>query len=430
MADNTTTSMSALLFEMRGPLQENFPSDHVLLAELSGVGDDSGTYKRFTKDLDGAREVFSGSGVRVPLMTAPLQGGGSVSEIGTINQPISGNYTFATIPMTRVVQPFSLSIDIERNSMDNAAAEAVAHLTREARLSLADIENDMLNNSGALLGTVISATGSPGLTLTIGSATAVPNYDRLYPGRVVDVLTRSNGANPGNGLRRLIASISETAFTVTFDTASQASDGNSGNLTFGATEGIYITGSYGTAIQSLGDIAALTGTFEGVSKTAVPGWAGTDGRNGDTTVKAFSAQMADAGAVRGRRSGVHSWDFGIGDPAVINLFKQSLYSQVRFDPQVSSLKSGFSGIMYDGSDKPFPLIKEVAHPKQQIKWVRKDSLQLYGDAKGPDFVDDDGEVGRRFSRALPREVWLLDRVQLGALRCSTTVFFNNLDYAT
>jgi hypothetical protein len=53
--------------------------------------------------------------------------------------------------------------------------------------------------------------------------------DQLTPGRVVTILTRSNGANPGNGLRRKILSVSPAhagAETITVDTNAYASDGS------------------------------------------------------------------------------------------------------------------------------------------------------------------------------------------------------------
>jgi hypothetical protein len=182
-------------------------------------------------------------------------------------------------------------------------------------------------------------------------------------------------------------------------------------------------------LQGLQQAAAVTGTFEGIDKAAVPTWRGTDGRGGDTTSLPLSAQMLDSGIRRGRRSGLGTWDFAIGDPAVIDLYKQSLQAQVRYDPQVTTLKSGFSGIVYDGADAPIPFIKEYMAPKGSLMLIDKESLQLYGDQPGPSFLEDDGGMFRRFSRALPKEADMLDRVQLGVTRANTIVFFNNLAQA-
>jgi hypothetical protein len=131
----------------------------------------------------------------------------------------------------------------------------------------------------------------------------------------------------------------------------------------------------------------------------------------------------------GRRAGLGAWDFGLGDPRVIDLYKQGKYAQVRYDVQETILKSGFKGIVYDGADRPIPLVKEPRHWGGKLKLIDKASLQLYGDKVGPAFLDDDGSIMRRFARSLAKEVDLLDRVQLAALKCNTLVFLNNLDVA-
>ena len=151
-----------------------------------------------------------------------------------------------------------------------------------------------------------------------------------------------------------------------------------------------------------------------------------DGRSGDTSSLALSDQMLDAAMRKVRRSGIGAFDFGIGDPAAIDLYKQGKISQVRYEAQEARIPSGFSGIVYQGGDKPFPLIKEPVHKKKAVKLVDKASFQLYGDSKGPTFLDDDGAMFRRFARALPKEADLLDRVQLGVTKCNTIVFINDL----
>jgi hypothetical protein len=427
------TNWQNYLFELQGKVQEVFPTEHVLLAELSGVGDPT-SVGRFTRDMDGNREVFTGKKFRHPIVLAELPAGGAVSESGTWNVPIPQDTTEATGNLTRQLQPFDLSVDVERDSMDNSARSAVAMLTKQARQSLATLENDQMNGSGAQLADITDSATSLTITVAeVGGGTPVATssiWNRLLPGRVVDVLTKSNGADPGQGKRRKIASVARSTGVVTFSTTQQASDGGSGNIVHASTEGIYITGSYGNACAGLEDIAAVTGTFEAIDKAAVPQWQGTDGRAGVTTTAALSDQILDSAVSEGRRAGLGKWDFGIGDPRVIDLYKQGKYAQVRYDPQVQTLKSGFSGIVYDGADAPIPLVKEPRHRMNRIKLIDKASLQLYGDQKGPAFLDDDGAMFRRFSRTLVKEADLLDRMQLAALRCNTLVFVNNLDVAT
>lgn len=427
------TNWTNYLYELQGAVQSVFSTEHVLLAELSGVGDTS-RVGRFTRDMDTNREVYSGSNFRFPIVLAEMQAGGWQTESSTWNVPIPQDNTKATGTLTRLLQPFDLGIDVERDALDNSARQVVAGLTKEARQSLATIENDSMNGSGAQLADISDSATS--LTITVlevggGAVTATHTiWNRLYPGRVVDVLTKSNGADPGQGKRRKIASVNRSTGVVTFSTTNQASDGGSGNIVHASTEGIYIPGSYGNACTGLEDIAAVTGTFQAIDKAAVPQWQATDGRAADTSTKALSTAMLDTAVSEGRRAGLGKWDFAIGDPRAIDLYKQSLYSQARYNPQEAMLQSGFKGIVYDGADAPITMVKEPRHRGNRIKLIDKDSLQLFGDSKGPSFLDDDGSIMRRFNRTFVREVDLLDRVQLAAKKCNTMVFLNNLDIAS
>lgn len=436
MADNTKTQWANFLYEMKGKVWQLFPTEAPFLAELSGVGD-SQVVGRYTRSMDGNRDTFSGKWVRHTLVLARLPGGGFVSETGTWNVPHVLSTQQAQIQLVDLIQPFSVSVDVERDSFDNSAASAVETLTDQARISLAILENTALLGDGTgLIASITAATGSPGLTVTLNATNPTLNpWDTLLPGTVWDIRTRSNGADPGQGNRRIITSVSESAGTVTFDTAQQASDGGSGNMTFSANEGIYIPGSWSGSTpgalcaQGLEQAAAITGTFETINKANVAQWQGIDGRAGDTTVLPLSDQMLDAGVRRGRRSGIGKWDFGLGDPAVIDLYKQGKLSQVRYDSQEATIKSGFKGIVYEGADAPLVLIKEPYAKKGSLKLIDKGSFQMYGDQQGPSFLDDDGAMFRRFARALPKEAELLDRFQLGVTKCNTIVFYNNLAQA-
>lgn len=424
---------------MRGEVQRLFPQEAVFLAELSGFDqsdrDAPASPARISKDRNA--DVFSGRHVRHTIEPQFIQGGGWVTETGTWNRTISLDSKEVHIKLARVVQPVGVSLDVERDTMSNSMAEAIAELFDSARIALAHIENvAMLGDGTGLLETVKSATGTGTLVVDVGTAA---NFDLLLPGMVVDILTRSTGANPGNGLRRKIASVSETAGTVTFDTALQAADGSSGNITFSANEGIYVAGSWSNGagesapgakvMQGLEQAAAATGTFEDLDKAANPVWQGTDGRAGDVAVVPLSLPMLDKAVRQGRRAGIYKWDFGIGDPAVIDLYKQGLYNQARYDIQETKLKSGFSGVVADIGGAPFPLIGDPEHGRSKLHLVTKSTFKMYGDKVGPDFLDDDGGIFRRFERSLPKEAELLDRVQMGVVSANRIVKLYNLSRA-
>lgn len=454
MADNTLSSWAPFLYEMKGKVVEVFPSEAPFLAEISGYDahmgmvDHASSVQRLTKEMEGGRDIFSGKSVRHTIITAGLTGGGNVTEqLGggpsaantQWNAPHQLQDTQVNINLVRFLVPFSVTVDVERDSFDNSSATAVATLVSQARSALGRLEN--LEFLGDGTGKVSDITGgsSPGLSIQVGTA---GNFDVLLPGSVWDIRTKSTGAVTSGGNVRRVASVANEGLStaaVTFDTNAFA-DGDSGNITFSTNEGIYIekswsNGTAGTAYapgnlaaQGLEQAIAATGTFEGLDKSLAANtfWRGTDGRAGDTSVIALSQTMLDGAVRRGRRSGLGAWDFGMGDPAAIDAYKQSLYSLVRYDPQTTTLKSGYSGIAYDGADRPFPLIKEPMHAKGGIKLIDKASFQLYGDQAGPSFLEDDGSMFRRFTRTLPKEAELLDRVQLGVIKCNTIVYLNNL----
>lgn len=420
MADITLSNIDNFLRQSTAPMQVNFRKQHVLHAELQRKK---------------ARNIYEGNKVAVPVLLNSMQGGGNPGQSGTINQPHVLQSAKAEATLQNVVQPFSITLDADEDSSgDNSAWAVLAGSIKEARNSLAEIENDQFNAATALLASVASATGSPGLT--VPTTTTSTQYDRLYPGRVVDLLTKTTGANPGNGLRRKINTVNESTGDIVFDTASQASDGSSGNITFAATTGIYVAGVYDTgtnnALAGLNDIASASGTFQNIARASVAGWQAIDGRGGVTTTAMLADPIMDGAVRRGRKTGGFAWDFALGAPNVIDGYKQTKYALVRYDPEKGTLKSGFKGIVYDGADKPIPLIKEDRFEPAKLVLVPLEDIALYAPSKfqsGPSFVNDDGSMFRRTTRTLPKEAWLRDRCQLVAFRCNRVVFVNNLDVA-
>lgn len=430
MADGAAlTNYQNWLYELQGTAQRLFAAEYVLLAELSGLVKAANgaisydpQYERMTRAMDGNREVFDGSSVRFPLLLAGLGAGGTVAETGTWNAPVPMDTSKANVNLGRVLQPMSLSIDLQRDSSEGrtSAMSAMSLYTSEAYKAVARIENDMAHGNGDALLSSITGGSSPGLTITVGTAA---NFDQLTPGRIVDVLTKSNGANPGNGLRRKITSTSRSAGTVTFSTTAQASDGSSGNITFSTSEGIYIPGSYGTALQGLTQAVAVTGTFEGVDKAAVQQWQGIDAT--PSAAAALSDAMLDNATYLLRGQGVGASDFGIAHPKTLDLYKSGKQSQVRYTPQDITMQSGFRGIEYDGADQPFPLLKDLAAPRGMVRLIKKDAVRLYGDHVGPGFLDNDGGTQRYFNRNLAPEMDLLDRVQVCFTACNRLASIGN-----
>ena len=439
MADSTLTSWQPFLLDMQGKVWDVYSAVAPFLAELSGFNASEGRVDResekmrITEAMDGNRTIFSGKHVKHSIVLMNNTAGGNVSETGTWNVPHELQGKEVLIKLVRFLVPFSVSVDVEEDSFNNSNAEAVAENVRQTEISMSKLENyEFVGDGTAKVSDIVSGT-SPGLVINIG--TNGP-FDILLPGTVWDIATKATAVTTTGGDRRKIASVDEAAGTVTFDTNAVASDGDSGSITFSTSEGIYIPGSATTpanagthAAQGLEQALALTGTFEGLDKAAVPQWRGTDGRAGDTSSALLTDTILDKAVYLGQRQGQRIWDFGLGDPRVIDAYKGSKASQVRYEPQVSTLKSGFSGIVYDGADRPFPLIKEAAMKRNTLRLIDLNSFQIYGRKPGPSFLTDDGAMFRRFNRALPKEADMLDRVQLGVTKCNTIVFMNDLQRA-
>src|SRR3990167_6396579 len=118
MADNTLASWQPFLFEVQGRVHEVFPTETPFLAEMSGVGD-SNRVGRVTRDMDGNRGIFSGKQVRHTVVLAQLPGAGFVQEASTWNVPHALSSDEVVINLVRALVPFSVTVDVERDSFDN-----------------------------------------------------------------------------------------------------------------------------------------------------------------------------------------------------------------------------------------------------------------------------------------------------------------------
>lgn len=426
---------AAYMFEMQGTVHEAFAAEAPYLAEISGFGDTSPTARtRITKALEGNREIFTGSQIRFTLDLNTMQSGGWPGENGTWNAPSTTPSVKAWDTLCDFIQPFSVSVDVERDSLNHSNASAVTRETMKAMQACALNENLTLFGDGTGLQATITDSATSLATTVTGA-----NWDVLLPGTIWDVLTRSSGADPGQGLRRKIDSIvttSATAGTITWATAATATDGGSSNIVHASTSGIYIPGSYsvpGTTDylpNGLEEAAATTGSFENLSRTTYPQWAGTDGRSGDTAVKMLSESMLMGASRAARRYGANSFSLGVGDPAAIDGYLQSFFPQRLFTEQSTILKSGWNGVQVSTvGTKPFVLLGDPMSKKGTLYLVDLNEVQVYGDSKGPDFLTDDGSMWRRFTRALPKEADFLDRMNVIYTNAAHVVRLTNLDVA-
>jgi hypothetical protein len=174
MADNTLSTWAPFLYELKGKVVEIFPSEAPFLAEMSGYDakqgmvDHASAVKRIDKEMPGGREIFSGSSVRHTLILAGLQAGGNPTESSTWNAPVSLTSAKVNLNLVHCLVPFSVSVDVERDSFDNSGASAVATLVQQARTALARLENfEMLGDGTGLIAPIplsclVPWTGNPG----------------------------------------------------------------------------------------------------------------------------------------------------------------------------------------------------------------------------------------------------------------------------
>lgn len=417
MADQLTSSSWAtdLLYELRGPLQSAYPKMYPLLA----------IFQR-----DTSRKNFTGNKVRVPIFSAPLNGAQGLAEGGTLTNPQVDDTSHAEILMAHLALPVSISPELLKQSADNSAVTALASKAKRANESLARTTNEMLHGNGnGLLGTVTDSATSLTLTMATGAGNTAALARQLWPGRIVDVRTRSNGADPGQGLKRKIASVTKNADgsvnVVTFSTS--AFGGGSGNIVHANTEGIYIVDTYGNAAQGIGQIGDVTGTFENIDKAANVFWQGTDGRNGVTTAADPTQTLIDAGFLYlGERSDLNKVDLVVGDPGVNLKFGQLFYSAQRMNLPVEKIEAGFSGVAYRG----IPFVDDFDAQMYALTGITKSDLQMYAYGQGPDWDRETGGMFQRFSRTKNVEAWWVDDLQFGAHDCRTMIRWKNLNRAS
>jgi hypothetical protein len=375
----TTATLSSFLSDLLIPLQENFPKKHVLSDEL----------RRNTK-----RANFHGLQVRVPFLLNPKQGTGALSQTGTVNTAKTLDDQAAFIAMGRVAHPIELSMDLMQ-AMDKqdyvSAGDALKLHMSQAENAMARVENEFFCGAGDALLAAIASDTTNSTSVYVGTTA---NFYQLYPNRIVDFINRASGTSIYTALT--ITGVGASSITV------------SSAVTLVSTQGIYVEGSYGNAIQGLRQPDATSGTFQGVNLANVPGFRVVDGR-GTTTAADLSTAIMDGGYRRVAQASGRTPDFWIGDPASIDKFGQGLVSQFHWIPKITTLSTGWEGIDHRG----VPLIPEFDMPFGYVLGVNKDAVSLYGYNQGPEWDDQTGSRFQRFSRSLPVEAWLVDYVQLG-----------------
>lgn len=396
MADETTSTWDDLLREAKGPLVEALRYKTVLLSEVK-------------RDKNPRR--WHGKQVTVPIFLSPQQGTSMITETGTLTSPVVVDTDQAVINSAIIALAISFSTQVMRQAAgdENSWAEVLPTKMERAEAVFGRVINEQFCGTGALLAS--ATTGSTGTTVTVGTSA---NFYQLYPGRVVDILTRSTGAAPTGGAGRKITDISRSAGTVTIDQA----------VAVTTAEGIYIQGSYGNALQGLGDAVATTGEFEGINKANVDAWRGTDiTPNSPDDLDMTYLDLAERRSME--RSGSQP-NFYLASPGVVDKYSQGLLTYSRWDGTAGKLDTGWTGVEYRNK----LLIPEYDMPANTVYGVALEDLAIYTLDDGPDWDDLTGSKFQRFgTRSLPVESWLVWMLQLGFHRCNSFVKIGNMSEA-
>lgn len=402
MADNTTTSQADFLRMAKGPINVNYPK----LAPLLGL------IKR-----DTARRNFVGTDIRVPQRLSLMPHAGLVAQGGTVNEPGPATSTQAYIKVCRLVQPMGITDELEHDSSDSDASwrDAQGQLIEEATDAHGRVANMLYNGDGTARIAEVTATNT---TTTVAVGTTA-NFYSLQPDVYVDIRVRSTLAVISGGLRRRITAVSETAGTITVDTAVSTDN----------TMGVYLEGSAGdpVGLQGLEAAFAQSGTFENISRSTYPQWMAVDGRNGDTTATDLSEPIMDGAVRRVMKKAGKQPDWWLGDPAVIDRYAQTHLTLQRFPGEARVLDTGYMGVKYRTKD----LYWDYDHPQGSLKGIDKAALTVYSATSAPDwYTFPNGQMWDNFGRSFAKEAWLHDRMNIGYHRLNSFVYVANLNGAS
>lgn len=391
MADTLTTDWTDLLRESKGPLIEGLRYKTVFHAETR-------------RDKNPRR--WNGKQVTIPIIEAPQQGASMIGEATTLTSPevLDTSQANITSAIVEIAISFSTQVIEAAKADDTSWAQVVPTKMRLAEDVIGRVINEQALGSGnALLAAVNATTAASGTATQVIDVGTAANFYQLYAGRVVDVLVTASGVGVALGVK--IASYSEANGTITVNGSFQTT----------SSHGVYIQGSYGNAMQGVGQAVATTGTFQGLNKANVQVWQGTDVTPTAETDPGMSV-LARAERKARQYSGATP-DYYICDPAVLDKYEQGLHAQARWAGDKQKLSSGFVGIDYRGK----ALIDDFDMPAKTIYGIARDDVTIYTLDDGPDWDDKTGSIMQRFSRKLPVEAWLVWMLQYGFHRCNSFV---------
>jgi len=408
MADERVSTWANLMREAKGPLVEALKWKTVLLSEVR-------------RDSNARR--WSGKQITIPIFLAPQQGVGGITETGQLNAPHVVDTTQAVITSGIVAVAISFSTQVlnQAKGDENVWAEVMPTKMQRAEDAFGRVINEMMVGAGdALLAAVTTGTAASGGATQGVNVGTTANFYQLYVGRLVEARNRTTGALL-NAQPVRISDYNTTTGIVTVVNV----DGSATSFATATTDGLFIEGTFGNAIQGLQGAVSTSGVFQGINKANVPAWRGVDASPAtatDPNLAVFDSAERRVYSVSGRQP-----DFYLVDPACVDKFSQGLTTYARWAGEAGTLSTGWTGVRYRNK----LLVPDFDMKPNTAIGIQLQDMAIYTLDNGPDWDDHTGGILQRFqTRSLPVEAWLVWMLQFGFEACNGLVKVGNLNQAS
>jgi hypothetical protein len=337
-------------------------------------------YKTYMLDMierDSDHVDFTGRRAVVPLHTQRNLSPTSIADGGTLPDPGTQGYRYATIDIKYHAAGMELTDQAIKQAKGNEGA-FINLLDADSKALAKDMKKNINRQVfGDGKGTVAGLTSSPAAAATF----TVTNTQPLQAGQTIDIRDIAAGTVRAAGV--VIQSINRTTRTITLTTNVTAT-GNAG----GTLDGIFLPGAYGLEMEGLRSAVGATGVFHGIDRTVAAGefWRGKtrDAAAATAGESLFEQLIDDIGAV------------GLGDVEVVltsrgirRRLADTYQSTKRFnDAKAVEVHGGYTAIFVN----EVPVISDDDAPKGWAFALRKEAFKWF-EVEAPDWLkSEDGTI--------------------------------------
>jgi hypothetical protein len=354
MAAQTLATADAVLKDVyRGPIIEQINYKTYMLDRIQRDGD--------SVDFTGRRAI-------VPVHSAGNQSFTAISDGGTLPTPQIQGYQDAIIN----IRYHAAAMQLTAQAIDQATGNEGAFvnlLDNDTKLLAQDfkkaINRQVFGDGTGLLGTL---TSSPAGATTF----TLDTTQYVFPGQVIDILTKSTGAATGGTVS--VVSVNRSTKTVTV----------SANVTATTTtDGVYLTGSRNIVMDGLRNITNTSRTLHSINSATAGNefWNGNRvAASGATAGESLFEQLADTIGANGNGD----VEVFLTSRGVRRRLADTYQSVKRFnDARAVDIHGGYTAIFVN----EIPVIADDDMPKGWVFALRNDAFKWFqiGD---PDWLED------------------------------------------